>query len=106
MSWTFASSLSTDTPEAFLDRIVKTSNSNFKTQKTQLDDVSHRSSRGSATYKITGTLGNISEQIEPYLQWLTFVGLTAAVILLMWNGFKLVTGSSGLVDGGDLKTVK
>ena len=35
-----ATSLSNDTPENFLNRIVQTSNSNFKSQKTQLDDVS------------------------------------------------------------------
>lgn len=106
-SWTFAAWLSNSTPEAFLDRIVQTSNSNFRSQKTQLDDVSAKSSwNPGSKYKITGTLGNIAQQIEPYLQWLTFIGLSSAVILLMRNGFKLVTGSSGLVDGGDMKTVK
>ena len=80
-----ATSLSNDTPENFLNRIVQTSNSNFKSQKTQLDDVSAASSWASGKYKITSTLGNISTQIEPYLQWITFIGM---------------------VDGGDLKTVK
>lgn len=101
-----ATSLANDTPENFLDRIVQTSNSNFKSQKTQLDDVSAKSSWASGKYKITATLGNISTQIEPYLQWISFIGLTTAVILLMRNGFKLVTNSSGMVDGGDIKTVK
>ena len=101
-----ATSLSNDTPENFLNRIVQTSNSNFKSQKTQLDDVSAASSWASGKYKITSTLGNISTQIEPYLQWITFIGMTAGVILLARNGFKLVTNSSGMVDGGDLKTVK
>lgn len=102
-----ASSLSNDTPENFLNRIVQTSNSNFKSQQTQLDDVSATSTWGTwDKYKITSTLGNISGQIEPYLQWLTFIGLTGAVILLMRNGFKLVTNSSGMVDGWDIKTVK
>ena len=100
-----ATSLSNDTPENFLNRIVQTSNSNFKSQKTQLDDVSAASSF-SGKYKITSTLENISTQIEPYLQWITFIGMTAGVILLARNGFKLVTNSSGMVDGGDLKTVK
>lgn len=101
-----ATSLANDTPENFLNRIVQTSNSNFKSQKTQLDDVSAKSSWASGKYKITATLGNISTQIEPYLQWISFIGLTTAVILLMRNGFKLVTNSSGMVDGGDIKTVK
>ena len=102
-----AASLSNDTPENFLNRIVQTSNSNFKSQKTQLDDVSATSTWAPwSKYKITSTLGNISMQIEPYLQWLTFIGLTGAVILLMRNGFKLVTNSSGMVDGWDIKTVK
>lgn len=101
-----ATSLSNDTPENFLNRIVQTSNSNFKSQKTQLDDVSRVSSWASSKYQITSTLGNISTQIEPYLQWITFIGMTAGVILLARNGFKLVTNSSGMVDGGDLKTVK
>lgn len=102
-----AASLSNDTPENFLNRIVQTSNSNFKSQQTQLDDVSATSTWGTwDKYKITSTLGNISGQIEPYLQWLTFIGLTGAVILLMRNGFKLVTNSSGMVDGWDIKTVK
>lgn len=100
-----ATSLSNDTPENFLNRIVQTSNSNFKSQKTQLDDVSAASSF-SGKYKITSTLENISTQIEPYLQWITFIGMTAGVILLARNGFKLVTNSSGMVGGGDLKTVK
>lgn len=101
-----ATSLSNDTPENFLNRIVQTSNSNFKSQKTQLDDVSAASNWASGKYKITSTLGNISTQIESYLQWITFIGMTAGVILLARNGFKLVTNSSGMVDGGDLKTVK
>lgn len=41
-----ASSLSNDTPENFLNRIVQTSNSNFKSQQTQLDDVSATSTWG------------------------------------------------------------
>lgn len=33
-----------------------------------------------------------------------YIGLTGATILLIWNGFRLVTNSA--MSGGDMKTVK
>lgn len=56
-------------------------------------------------FKITGTLDWLRMNIQPYLQWFVFIAYVIAVFLLILNGFKLVMGSSGMVDG-KIETVK
>lgn len=64
-------------------------------QRTDLDAVSSR--RDSCeiytdrTATLTRTLCNIKERIKDYLQYVMYVGLAAATIFLIRNGFKIVT---------------
>lgn len=32
-------------------------------------------------------------RIAPYLQWIVYIGLSLAVIIIIYNGFLMVTGS-------------
>lgn len=51
---------------------------------------------------MANTLDSIRIKIAPYLQWLFFIGLGAAVILIIYNGILLMTGA---VSGEDYKKV-
>jgi hypothetical protein len=44
-------------------------------------------------FTITRTLCSIKANIKDYLQYVMYIGLTAATILLIWNWFKIVTAS-------------
>jgi len=41
--------------------------------------------------------------IFPYIQWIVFIGLSIGAIMLIWNGFKLVTQS---VSGDKVAEIK
>lgn len=93
-------------PLDIVEGIVNQAQGSFEIQNTKLNNVNAKSSSIShgGKYKITGTLDRIRNNIQPYLQWMVFLGLTLAVILLIWNGFHLVTNSA--IGGGDPKTAK
>lgn len=55
-------------------------------------------------FQITNTLDWITKNVQPYLQWMLYIGLVMATILLIWNGFRLVTNSTA--SGSDMKVVK
>ena len=56
-------------------------------------------------YRITNTLTYFKNHIHPYIQWILYIGLTAATILLIYNGFLLVTnGANG--GAGEMSKVK
>lgn len=95
------------TPTDVLNHIVDHANKNPATrvQHTKFDAINNNTaSPGGAKFKITATLAWIKANINHYLQWIIFLGLTGATILLIRNGFRLVTNSA--TSGWDLKTVK
>lgn len=100
-----ASSLQGD-PFDIVDTMVKNSQGAFDVQENKLNSINAKSSSIShgGKYKIAGTLDRLRKNIQPYLQWLVFFGLSFATILLIWNGFLLVTNSS--LGSWDPKTVK
>ncbi|MBU1757710.1 hypothetical protein KKG31_00740 [Patescibacteria group bacterium] len=46
----------------------------------------------------------LRKNIGPYLQWAVYIGLTMAVILIIYNGLLMVTNS--LHKEGDMEKVK
>lgn len=92
-----------NSPEEITATIADRANEDLKIQDTKFDKINNKGSYGK-NYQITNTLERIRKNIQPYLQWMLYIGLTGATILLIWNGFKLVTNS--VMSGGDMKTVK
>lgn len=79
-------------PVGILDKIAGDANdttAGYKVQDTALDGVD----AGPGKYRIHNTLDRIRKNISPYMQWMVYIGLTAAVILLIYNGFLLSTGA-------------
>jgi hypothetical protein len=42
-------------------------------------------------YTISWTLESVRQQMSPYVQWMAFIGLASAVLLIIYNGLLLVT---------------
>lgn len=84
-------------PFVLLDAVADMSQQNDKYQETALNGVTSRGSNIPWWGRITGTLYWIKDHISPYIQWIVYVGLTLSVILLIYNGFLLVTNT---VSGG------
>ena len=105
MSMTFASSslnskrVSADwSPKQLVESVHTIANKDFQIQQTKLDGIESR-----WKYKITSTLEYIRKNIFPYIQWIVFIGLSIGAIMLIWNGFKLVTQS---VSGDKVAEIK
>ena len=105
MSMTFASAslnskrVSADwSPKQLVESVHTIANKDFQIQQTKLDGIESR-----WKYKITSTLEYIRKNIFPYIQWIVFIGLSIGAIMLIWNGFKLVTQS---VSGDKVAEIK
>lgn len=107
-SWSFTK----DQPTTdILDEIKEKANKNPATrvQNTDLDVVS---SKGAACdwiapdsrFTLTRTLCSIKANIKDYLQYVMYLWLTAATILLIRNWFKIVTASDQGKQIGEFKT--
>lgn len=66
-------------------------------QDNALNDISNIQWQYASQYRITNTLDAIRVQITPYIQWVMYLWLSIAVILIVYNGFLMVTNS---VNGG------
>ncbi|PZM87255.1 MAG: hypothetical protein DLD55_02305 [candidate division SR1 bacterium] len=91
-----------NSPTEIAASVVDKANEKHKIQETKFNKINNKGSHGE--YQITNTLERITKNIQPYIQWILYIGLVGATILLIWNGFRLVTNSS--IGGGDIKTVK
>lgn len=91
-------------PITILDTVVDKANEDFKVSETKLDTVNPKEWWQPIQYKITNTLEYFRKNINPYLQWIIFIGMAAAVILLIWNGFLMVTNATH--NKWDIKKVK
>lgn len=87
-------------PSEILDRVAGEANVEYKIQDTALDKVSNTQGAYASKYKIANTLDSIRINIAPYLQWMFYIGLGLATVLIVYNGLLLVTGS---VSGEDFK---
>ena len=85
-------------PVRTLDTFHDKANNNLgdRVQRTDLDTISSGPCKELSVdgrFTITRTLCNIKASIWDYLQYIMYIGLAAATILLIWNWFKLVTSS-------------
>lgn len=66
---------------------------------TRLDDNLYTgSTKFGETNRIANTLDQVRENLDPFVQWMVFIGLTFAVILIIRNAFGLSTSG---VTGDD-----
>ena len=79
-------------PITVLDRVVQESNSDYKIQQTALDKAIDKWGY-SSQYKVANTLDRLRDNIAPYIQYAVFIGLALGVILLIYNGFLMVTNA-------------
>jgi len=80
-------------PIQILDNVVSEANDDYKIQQTALDGATDKQWAYSSQYKIANTLDRFRNNINPYLQWAVYIWLSVAVILLIYNGFLMVTNA-------------
>ncbi len=80
-----------NSPTEVLDSVVWEANKNIQFQETALDGVNSQEGAYQSEYKIANTLDYLRMHIATYLQWIVYIGLSFAVILLIYNGFLMVT---------------
>lgn len=83
-----------DDPIKILDNVVGEANEEYKIQQTALDNATDKAWAYASQYKIANTLDRFRNNINPYLQWAVYIGLSVAVILLIYNGFLMVTNAA------------
>lgn len=77
-------------PVGILNKVVQNANDGqawYQIQDSALDYVE----AGPGKYRIHNTLEWVRQHISPYIQWMVYIWLTTAVILLIYNGLLLVT---------------
>lgn len=81
-------------PFQVLESVKDTANEkpDSRIQDTALDAIEDRWWYG-RQYKIANTLDYLRESIYPYLQWIVYIWLVAAVILIIYNWFLMVTNA-------------
>lgn len=83
-----------DDPIKILDKVVWKANDDYKIQQTALDNATDKQWGYASSYKIANTLDWLRNNINPYLQRAVYIGLSLAVILLIYNGFLMVTNAA------------
>jgi hypothetical protein len=89
--------------------VVDTANEEYNIQDTALDNsITSKVGglSGNPQYRISNTLESIKNSIYPYMQRFVYIGLTLATILLLWNGFLMVTNAANGGDGDRSKIKK
>ena len=92
------------TPSEVLTTVVGEANKNVQFQETALDQINNTEGGYQKEFQIANTLDYVRMHLSTYLQWFMYVGLSMAVILLIYNGFLLVTHT--ITKSGDLTKVK
>ena len=91
-------------PVDILGNVVSQANNTQKLQDTPLNNINSDSPTYDSNYKIANTLDWLRMNIGTYLQWAVYIGLTVAVILLIYNGFLMVTHT--ITKSGDFAKMK
>jgi len=77
-------------PVEVLDSVVSEANNTDQIQETSLDRINNQE-WAYVWFQISNTLDWLRLHIATYLQWIVYIGLSLAVILLIYNGFLMVT---------------
>lgn len=80
-------------PIQILDTVVGQANEDYKIQQTALDGATTNQWSYASTFKIANTLDRLKNNINYYMQWAVYIWLSVAVILLIYNGFLMVTNA-------------
>lgn len=80
-------------PIQILDTVVSEANDEYKIQQTALDGATDKQGAYASQYKIANTLDWLRNNINTYLQWMVYIWLSLAVILLIYNGLLMVTNA-------------
>ena len=92
-------------PTAILDTVVYKANKEYRIQETQLDWITSKAETYSTqSHPLTNTLYYVKNRIHPYLQRILYIGLAAATVLLIYNGFLLVTNA--VHESGEFSKIK
>lgn len=91
-------------PAEVLDSVVGQANQTTSYQETALNGVNSDSPTYDSNYKLSNTLDWLRMHIATYLQRAVYIGLTVAVILLIYNGFLMVTHT--ITKSGDFAKMK
>ncbi len=78
-------------PMNVLDNFAWKVNQEDRIQDTALNDISNMQWQYSSEYKMANTLDSIRIQIAPYIQRIIYIGLSIAVLLIIYNWFLMVT---------------
>lgn len=89
-------------PIEIVDKIVEGENKDTKIVRTKLDQVTQVWTFW-AENKVSGVLDSVRINLANYLEWFVFIGLTVAVLLIIYNGLLLVMNP---VSGDDLKKIQ
>ena len=82
-----------ENPINILDNVVSEANDDYKIQQTSLDSATSLEWGYASQYKIANTLDRFRNNINPYIQYAVYIWLSVAVILLIYNGFLMVTNA-------------
>ena len=96
-SWT-KTSWSRNNPMSFLENVVDKANENDEVQNTDLDGISSKACNElwvDGRFTFSKTLCYIKNNIKDYLDYMLYFWLTIATILIIRNGFQLVTAQDG-----------
>lgn len=80
-----------ENPIHLLDHFANEVNSDTRIQDTAVNDINPNQGQYAKEYVITNALDAIRIQIAPYIQWVMYIGLSLAVIGIIYNGFLMVT---------------
>lgn len=80
-------------PIQILDNVVSQANDDYKIQQTALDNATDKQWAYASSYKISNTLDRFRNNINYYLQRAVYIGLSVAVILIIYNGLLMVTNA-------------
>ena len=96
-SFTYVDSSPFSEPIKFLDQANYQANTTDPIQNTDLNQVNSTSDTCGfeSQFTFSRTLCFIKEHINNYLDYVLYIWLTAALILIIRNGFKLVTAQDG-----------
>jgi len=86
----------TDSPREMLDIVVYKANSDMQIQETAMDGITSHGTAANCpanAWRITRTLCWVKENIHPYIQWIVYAWLSLSILLLIRNGFLLVTNT-------------
>ena len=80
-------------PMQMLDNFAYDVNEWQRIQENALNDITDIQWQYEARYKIANTLDSIRMQMAPYIQRTMYIGLSIAVLGIIYNGFLMVTNS-------------